>query len=305
MSQTGAILDTAGIAVCTTAGDQVTPAVAFNGTDYLVLWQHQTPGSRDLYGARISPQGVVLDSGGFAISAAPGIQQQPAIASDGANFLVVWSGERDVDIYAVRVTGTGTVLDTAGIHIPSAAGSQTCPAVEYDGASFVVVWQDQRGDGQDIYGARVTPQGSILDTFVVTTRHGNQLEPALARGSGNGMLTVYSGWVDVREGMPYNSLRIWGMLSPGTGIGDGPVETACAERRTATVVRGVLLLPQTATPGPQAASSLLDISGRKVADLHAGPNDLGRLSPGIYFMREASGGPGSKPRTARKLVLTR
>jgi DNA-binding beta-propeller fold protein YncE len=32
---------------------------------------------------------------------------------------------------------------------------------------------------------------------------------------------------------------------------------------------------------------LLDISGREVAQLHAGANDVGKLSPGVYFVREA------------------
>jgi hypothetical protein len=30
---------------------------------------------------------------------------------------------------------------------------------------------------------------------------------------------------------------------------------------------------------------LLDISGRKMLDLRPGPNDVGRLAPGVYFVR--------------------
>jgi hypothetical protein len=32
---------------------------------------------------------------------------------------------------------------------------------------------------------------------------------------------------------------------------------------------------------------LLDISGRRVLDLHAGANDVQTLVPGVYFVREA------------------
>jgi hypothetical protein len=32
---------------------------------------------------------------------------------------------------------------------------------------------------------------------------------------------------------------------------------------------------------------LLDAAGRKVMGLHAGANDVSRLAPGVYFVREA------------------
>ena len=43
-------------------------------------------------------------------------------------------------------------------------GGQTVPAVAYDGTNFLVVWQDPREDGTqyDIYGARVSPAGTLL-----------------------------------------------------------------------------------------------------------------------------------------------
>jgi YVTN family beta-propeller protein len=53
-----------------------------------------------------------------------------------------------------------------------------------------------------------------------------------------------------------------------------------------TIVRGVLFLPKSASP---SSSWLRDISGRKVLDLAPGPNDLSRLAPGVYFVREQRG----------------
>jgi len=55
-----------------------------------------------------------------------------------------------------------------------------------------------------------------------------------------------------------------------------------------TLIRGVLWLPPASSQKPQAAS-LLDISGRKVLDLHPGANDVSRLVPGVYFVRAVSG----------------
>jgi hypothetical protein len=51
-----------------------------------------------------------------------------------------------------------------------------------------------------------------------------------------------------------------------------------------TIVRGLLEMPEATTRKPQAASYLLDVCGRKVIELRPGPNDVGRLAPGVYFV---------------------
>jgi YVTN family beta-propeller protein len=67
---------------------------------------------------------------------------------------------------------------------------------------------------------------------------------------------------------------------------DDALKPALRSKPLPTIVRRVLFLPAAASHKPQAAS-LLDISGRKVVDLHAGANDLRALAPGVYFVREA------------------
>ncbi len=56
------------------------------------------------------------------------------------------------------------------------------------------------------------------------------------------------------------------------------------------------------------ASELWDATGRRVAVLSVGLNDISHLAPGVYFVREAHAQAqaqvGSRPRVARKIVLT-
>jgi YVTN family beta-propeller protein len=75
---------------------------------------------------------------------------------------------------------------------------------------------------------------------------------------------------------------------------------SCVARTGATVVRGALLLP--ACP-VTIHSSLFDMTGRRVMSLRPGPNDVSRLSPGVYFMRE----PRVEARTqvTRKVIIAR
>ena len=75
-------------------------------------------------------------------------------------------------------------------------------------------------------------------------------------------------------------------------------------RQMATVARSVLFLPATTSTEREASSVLLDISGRQVMVLHPGPNDVGRLPAGVYFVRQASG-EGRETSAARKIVIQR
>jgi DNA-binding beta-propeller fold protein YncE len=71
-----------------------------------------------------------------------------------------------------------------------------------------------------------------------------------------------------------------------TGMAEGRAEPP-VRSVGATVVRGVLDLPASGVEH-QASSVLLDAAGRRVAELRPGRNDVGRLSPGVYFVRTAA-----------------
>jgi YVTN family beta-propeller protein len=70
----------------------------------------------------------------------------------------------------------------------------------------------------------------------------------------------------------------------------------------ATVVRGVLNLALGGGRPPGHAADLLDAAGRRVMDLQAGTNDVRRLAPGVYFVREQAQARGQ---VVRKVVLTK
>ena len=157
------------------ASDQTSPAVAYAGGTYLVVWQDLRGAKADIYGARVQAAGnpaTVLDTVGFPISTAPGPQTKPQVSSSGANFFVVWEDGRNVnaanpnniDIFGSRVTSAGAVVDTAGIAISSAANDQIGPALAYDGSNyFLVAWQDLRtGTDYDLYGARVAAATGVV-----------------------------------------------------------------------------------------------------------------------------------------------
>jgi hypothetical protein len=285
---------------------QVSPAVSFDGANFLVVWQDDRSGSPyDIYAARVTPAGTLLDPAGIAVSPASDDQGSPALAFDGTSFLVAWADLRSGSpgIYGARVTPAGVVPDSEDIAISTASEYQGCPAVAFDGESFLVVWADFRGGSYDIYGARVTPAGVVSDSGPVVRQEGEQSYAALARGSGNDMFLAYQGWTGTVGGKTYNIDRIWGKMNPSTAVAETTKPEVRVTNSGATIVRGVLLLGKPTGPSP-STSWLLDISGRKVLDLHSGANDVRALAPGVYFVRSASG-VEREASSVTKVVVTR
>jgi hypothetical protein len=357
----GEVLDTAGFIISSTPEEQMEPAIAFDGQNYLVVWQDERggEGNDDIYGARVTPAGVVLDSTGMAISphAASG-EYQPAVAFDGRDFLVTWRALDDGgygDIYGARVTPEGSVLDSAGIAISTAAPDEASPALAFDGenflavwqtrynshgicgarispdgvvldsthiaistatddelypvlvfdgGSYLVVWQDSRGGTSvDLYGARVSSDGTVFDTGSVVSQEGNQSFPALARGLGDQMFLAYQGWAGTVGGSVYNVDRIWGKVDPNPAIAEMPKLEVRRMGGGASIVRGVLMYEPANGAGRTAIGALLDVSGRKVLDLLPGSNDVRALAPGVYFVRGEVQGIRDVGGT-RKVVIT-
>ena len=102
----------------------------------------------------------------------------------------------------------------------------------------------------------------------------------------------------------HHDIQNRGELPLMSGIGGEPQTALGVRKQSATIVRAVLELPAAASHKPQTASWLLDATGRRVAELHPGPNDVSRLAPGIYFVTDlGSGGRGRGE--VRKVVIAK
>jgi hypothetical protein len=303
----GVVLDSSGLVISQAENDQVSPAVAFDGANFLVVWQDVRSGRSDVYGARVTPQGTVLDSTGVAISTAVSTQASPAIAFDGSNFLVVWEDWRRAwDMYGARVTPQGTVLDSVGILIGPVSDLQCSPDLCFDGANSLVVWEDDRKPGDyDIYGARVTPGGTVFEGGSVVSQRRDQSSPRLSCDDAGQMLLVYQGWADTVDGRIYNTDRIWVKMDPNPAVTEMTKPEIRMTNGGATMVRGVLFLQGDRASGTGDRSELLDACGRKVMELLTGANDVRALAPGVYFVREGGANREQGGAGIRKVVLTR
>lgn len=105
-----------------------------------------------------------------------------------------------------------------------------------------------------------------------------------------GRIYVGPGWSDGRLIVIRDSVVVVGAKES--------METANAPALPPTVVNRAVPF-RSPTRG-----DLYDASGRRVAALRPGTNDISHLSPGVYFVREEAQGSGRKPQPVRKVVLT-
>jgi MYXO-CTERM domain-containing protein len=166
---------------------QSNPTVASNGTDYLVAWQDSRGPSVDVYAARVTSTGTIVDGAGLALSTAGNAQSFPSAASNGTEYLVVWQDLRSFstnDIYFRRVPVTGNSF-TGEALVSNAAGHQLRPSVTSNGSDFLIVWQDERAGNKDIYGATLsfTPT-TVLTEFAIDTSTEHASIPSVVHRNG-------------------------------------------------------------------------------------------------------------------------
>ncbi|EYF01962.1 hypothetical protein [Chondromyces apiculatus] len=150
------------------AGLQNEPAVAWNGTYYLLVWHDDRSGSSDLWFTRVAADGTLLDSVGERLVANA---FDPVVASDGADFLVVYS-RHDGTHEAARISAAGVLLgqvEIPGAHVYVRRRSR----IAFDGQSYVIAW----GDGNLSY-TRVSPQGAVLGQGAVLVGKGLDVDLA-------------------------------------------------------------------------------------------------------------------------------
>lgn len=173
VSRDGKILDAQPFVVCQAQDTQEAPSVAFNGQVFLAVWQDlRNVKDWDVYAARISSDGKVLDPDGILVAGGKRSQAQPRVAWDGKNFVVVWQDLRSEKFYEVcanRVTAEGKLIDSEPIIVATRPdGHRYAPSVaSLGGGVSLVTWASNRhGFGNDVWsGAHLLTDGTAEQCY--------------------------------------------------------------------------------------------------------------------------------------------
>lgn len=179
-SADGALLDSQPFRVGGTHA--LRPALAFGGGCYLVVWYE----SHEIYAARVSAAGAVLDSVPLLLVEPGAPRAFPDVAYGDSLFLVVWptSGQR---IHGTRITPAGVPLDSAPLLLQVDSLTQPdLPQVAYDGNNFLVARRDAELNPGEFRCVRVSTAGVLLDSadLAIGTTDNGGARPDLAFGGG-------------------------------------------------------------------------------------------------------------------------
>ncbi len=203
-----------GVAICTVAGDQISPALVGDGSGgAIITWVDQRAGNGTgykLYAQRIDSSGTVHSgwtTNGVAIcSNLTNTISLPTIVGDGSGgAIITWADFRNLNnynIYAQRINASGDTLWKAnGVEICTYVGHQGKPVIVSDGlAGAIIAWDDHRTSG-DIYAQRIDASGTVQWTtdgvaIVSQPSSGQSLAAITSDGSGGAIIT----WIDSRSG---------------------------------------------------------------------------------------------------------
>jgi len=181
-------------------GPQVMTArgVAVNGRTLATWVAYDNPGSRQNVYARF-----LDDDESTVVSRTAPNQQLPALASDGSSVLAVWEENRglsDIATMGRRLDRDGTPLGepfTIGT-APTVYLDTAPPAIAFDGRDYLVVWQEQRGLTEELYqtlvARRVTRDGVLDDSFVLSSMSNVSSAPAAASDGANTLVVWSNGY---------------------------------------------------------------------------------------------------------------
>lgn len=196
--------------------NQETPTIVPDGVGgAMIAWADYRSGAGgDIYGNRITADGIVLGGSGVPFCSAAGDQYNPRAVLDGmGNVILVWMDNRAgyTEIYAQKI-------DTAGNVYWPADGINVCPGTSSingearavpDGAGGVfVTWYDYRNGGYDIFAQRVDGNGALVwgdAGMPVCTYSGEQYAPEMASDHAGGAIVV---WQDYRASGDVYAQRI-------------------------------------------------------------------------------------------------
>lgn len=207
---------------------------------WLAVWRrhgtHDDP-NNNVMSTFIDPDGA--PSPPFAVTG--GSQRYWPTASGGADTaLIVWHdkvGGTNFNLFGKRLLTDGELLDGTGFGISLAPENQENSAISWDGMQFITLFEDRRNrtyffdQRTDVYGARVTAAGTVLDPegFVFSNESVPEMQPSVASSDNRSILAAsifrdQPGYASYRVGIrlfdaaiPQDipTLSQWGLLVMG------------------------------------------------------------------------------------------
>jgi len=190
------------IPIAHAGGNQSLPVVASDGSDYLVAWRDDKLGGTDVFAARVSGAGAVIDTSSFMVFDAMGAvsdgPQPPAAAFDGTSYVVAWPSISSSQPTFGRVKpADASLLDGNGKTIKTQGGGPLAltRSATYTGLVFGYTAASN-------LAVRIDGTGNVLDAQPVPVPAGSFSLPAVSKAG-----VLMTTW-QVYPTPPYDAFRV-------------------------------------------------------------------------------------------------
>lgn len=182
---------------------QSRPRVAWNGQDWLVVWQSERLTTfwhtRNVVATRVSASGVVLDDPPIVVDDDDNIDEAPwDVASDGVNWAVFWQDQNSstYTLDAALVDPAGSVLFQTRLVTPgSSLYAPVNARAEWAGNRFLVAYSRWGASSNDVFARRFDAQLAAVggEIPIGAVAGWDQTRPCVATDGSSGF---YVAWQD-------------------------------------------------------------------------------------------------------------
>lgn len=155
------------------------PSLVWTGSEYGMGFEDERDGNREIYFGRISPVGLIIDSG-TRLTDATALSIHPSLSWNGSQFGFIWyDGRSSTDeILFRRVSPIGELI---GSEIPvTSDGYSRDPSLAWTGSGYGTTWYDDRNGNWEIFFALISQEGAPLTTNIrVTNDTSNSRSPSI------------------------------------------------------------------------------------------------------------------------------
>lgn len=201
-------------------GFSVNPSLAWNGNEFIIVWQDERLGPFDLFGQRVNNDGAPVGEN-IQLTFASGLgNESPSVAAGTKSIGVAWSlGDALNHLVQFQVFSTDLTMPLIDQPIVLADGSTDAvyPNVVWNKDRYVISWYDKTASPKAIYAAVVGEDGTVMVPPKAITNPGSfRSRYPFLRALGDRLLVVYADDRDQNDGYELYSRMISNALE---GIG--------------------------------------------------------------------------------------
>ncbi len=193
------------------------PALAWNGNEFLVVWQDERNGPFDLFAQRVDHDSNPIGDNIQLTFATDLGNESPSVAAGTTSVGLAWSlGDALSHLVQFQVFSPDlTVPITQPILLTSGSTDAVYPTVVWNKDSYVIAWYDRSASPKAIYAAVVGEDGSVLVPAKAITNPGQfRSRYPFLRPLGDRVLAVYSDDRDQNDGYELYSRMVSNKLEP-------------------------------------------------------------------------------------------